>query len=195
MSGVATAARRPHIPGEPGIWMFIVGDMTLFSLLFGLFLYYRSGDPALFTAAQAQLDQGLGLVNTLLMLTSSYCVAAGVQAARRQDAGLLARCFQGAIACGAAFLGVKVLEYGAKIEAGITVSSNDFFMLYFTYTGIHMIHVVLGMGVLAALVGYARGEALTGNRLRTIENGASFWHLVDLIWVVLFALLYLVGQS
>ena len=190
-----TARPDRHIPGEPGIWMFIVGDMTLFSLLFGLFLYYRSGNPALFTESQAQLNQLLGLVNTLLMLSSSWLVASGVQAARRGESVLVARCFHGAMACGAGFLGVKVIEYSEKIAAGLNMWSNDFFMLYFTYTGIHMIHVVLGMGVLAALAGYSRAGNFTANRLRTIENGASFWHLVDLIWVVLFALLYLVGQS
>lgn len=189
------ARTRPHIPGEPGIWMLIVGDMTLFSLLFGLFLYYRSGNPALFTASQAQLNQMLGLVNTLLMLTSSWLVASGVQAARRGDAKLLQQCFRWAILCGAAFLGVKVQEYGEKISAGLNTWSNDFFMLYFCYTGIHMIHVVLGMGVLGGLMAYSRAGNFTAIRLRAIENGATFWHLVDLIWVVLFALLYLVGQS
>lgn len=194
MTATATA-HKAHIPGEPGIWMLIVGDMTLFSLLFGLFLHYRSGDPALFTASQAQLDQGLGLLNTMLMLTSSWAVATAVQAARRGDRTVLRNGLRGAIACGLAFLGVKVVEYGDKIGAGLTMWSNDFFMLYFTYTGIHMIHVVLGLGVLGGLLVHCRDGALAGTRLRTLESCASFWHLVDLIWVVLFALLYLAGQS
>lgn len=191
----AVARPRPHIPGEPGIWMFIVGDMLMFSLLFIIYMYYRSGAPELFNASQAQLNQTLGLINTLLMLTSSWLVASGVQAARRGAAEVVTKCFRWTILCGAAFLCVKVVEYGEKIGAGLNMWTNDFFMLYFCYTGIHMIHVVLGMGVVAGLMRYSRAGDFSGNRLRNIETGVTFWHLVDLIWVILFGLLYLVGQS
>lgn len=194
MTKVAKHARS-HVPGEPGIWMFIAGDMAMFSLLFYLFLHYRAADPLLFTASQAHLNQTLGLVNTILMLTSSWLVASGVQAARRGEARVVRHCFRLAIMCGAAFLVVKYFEYGEKISAGQNMWSNDFFMLYFCYTGIHMIHVVLGMGVLAGVMSYARTDDFPGNSLRNVETGASFWHLVDLLWIVLFALFYLVGQS
>ncbi len=87
-----------------------------------------------------------------------------------------------------------MFEYGEKLNAGFTITTNDFFMLYFIYTGLHLLHVVIGMGVLTALVVYSRsGEFAVGNRLRNLESGASFWHLVDLLWIVLFALLYLIG--
>lgn len=190
------AARRPaHIPGEPGIWLFISGDLILFSLLFFLFLHYRAADTVLFTESQRHLNQALGLLNTLLMLSSSWMVASAVQAARRQQGVLASRCFAVALACGAGFVIVKYFEYSEKIRAGFTLQTNDFFMFYYCYTGIHLIHVLIGMGVLSALMFSARSPAPAPNRQRNLESGATFWHLVDLLWIVLFALLYLVGQS
>ncbi|WP_305955228.1 MULTISPECIES: cytochrome c oxidase subunit 3 [Pseudomonas] len=141
------------------------------------------------------MNQGLGLLNTLLMLMSSWLVASGVQAARRHETVLVRRFFKLAIGCGAAFLAVKYFEYDEKISAGQNMWANDFFMLYFCYTGIHMIHVILGMGVLAGLMVYAQGQRIAPSNLRNLEVGATFWHMVDLLWIVIFALFYLVGLS
>lgn len=175
--------------------MFIGGDLVLFSFLFFLFLHYRADDPAGFTASQAHLDQNLGLLNTLLMLTSSWLVASGVRFATQQRGGLASRCFLGAVSCAGGFAVVKAVEWGTKVNDGFTMSTDDFFMFYFCYTGIHMIHVVIGSGVLLTIAATARRNNFAGDELRNIESGASFWHLVDLLWIVLFALLYLVGQS
>ncbi|MDD3445489.1 MAG: cytochrome c oxidase subunit 3 [Zavarzinia sp.] len=182
-----------HVPGEAGIWLFIAGDMVLFSVLFAVFLTHRAEAPDLFGAGRAALDPRLGLVNTLLMLTSSWFVATGVAAARRRRPRIPAACFAAALACGAGFAGVKYLEYSAKFTAGLTPMTDDFFMFYFVYTGIHMIHVVIGMGVLYGLIAYLRGRDIAVVNLQHLETGASFWHLVDLLWIVLFALLYLVA--
>lgn len=187
--------KKIHIPGEPGIWMFVAGDMVMFSLLFFIFLHYRAADPVLFAESQALLNQGLGLLNTLLMLTSSWLVASGVQAARRNEAALVRRFFKLAIGCGFAFLAVKYFEYSEKISAGHNMWVNDFFMLYFCYTGIHMIHVVLGIGVLSGVMVYAQDQHIAPAKLRNLEVGATFWHMVDLLWIVIFALFYLVGLS
>jgi nitric oxide reductase NorE protein len=191
----ASTRPRPHIPGELGIWVFIAGDLVLFSLLFFLFLQYRAGQETLFVESQRHLNQALGLVNTLLMLSSSWLVASAVQAARRQQSQISSRCFALALACGAGFIVVKYFEYSEKIRAGFTLNSNDFFMYYYVYTGMHLIHVVIGMGVLATLTVYSRSSRFTADKIQHLESGASFWHLVDLLWIVLFALLYLVGRS
>ncbi|WP_165837548.1 cytochrome c oxidase subunit 3 [Zavarzinia aquatilis] len=184
--------RQPgHVPGEAGVWLFIAGDLVLFSLLFATFLSYRADAPEVFAAGRAHLDQTLGLVNTLLLLTSSWFVATGVRAARRRASRTAVACFAFALACGLGFGTVKVLEYGAKFEAGLTPETSDFFMFYFAYTGFHMIHVVIGMGVLLAMIAYLRGRPPQAVNLQHIESGASFWHLVDVLWIVLFALLYL----
>lgn len=186
-------ARKGRIPGEEGIWFLIAGDLVLFSLLFLLFLHYRAGQLEVFEQGHARLNQGWGLVNTLLMLSSSWLVATGVQAARRQRARAASACFGLGLLCGLGFAVVKGFEYSEKIAADLTITTNDFFMLYFAYTGIHLIHVLIGMGVLTTLMIYSRSGNFTAAKLGHLETGASFWHLVDLLWIVLFALLYLVG--
>jgi nitric oxide reductase NorE protein len=187
--------QTPHVPGELGIWMFISGDLVLFSLLFVLFMHYRATEEALFTESQRHLNQALGLVNTLLMVSSSWLVASAVQAARRQQLQTTSRCLALAFACGAGFVVVKYFEYSEHIRAGDTLVSDDFFMFYYAYTGIHLIHVFIGMGVLATLRLSSRSNVFTASKMQHLESGATFWHLVDLLWLVLFALLFLVGHS
>lgn len=177
------------------MWLFIGGDLVLFTLLFCVFLNLRGEQLEVFTAGREQLNQTWGLVNTLLMLTSSWCVATAIQAARRQLTAITVRCLAGALACAVGFWVVKVFEYGEKLSAGITITTNDFFMLYFIYTGLHLLHVTIGMGVLIWLIVYSRSGGFGTAKLGNLESGASFWHLVDLLWIVLFALLYLVGTT
>lgn len=182
-----------HLPGEPGIWLLILGDLILFSVLFILLLFYRIDNIQVFAQSQAQLSLPLGLLNTLLMLTSSWCVATAIQAARRQIRRVSSVGFCLAVLCGLSFVVVKYFEYSEKIEAGITPVTNQFFMFYFVYTGIHLIHVVIGLGGLTILAMYSRSGEFTAKKMQHLESGASFWHLVDLLWIVLFALLYLVA--
>ncbi|MGQ0698448.1 MAG: cytochrome c oxidase subunit 3 family protein [Panacagrimonas sp.] len=181
----------PHMPGEAGIWMFIFGDMLMFSLLFLTFAWYRGENVELYAASQAQLNQVFGVLNTFLMLSSSWFVAQAIQFARRNRASLTALCFGMGFLCGLGFGVVKVFEYGEKIRAGLTPMTNDFYMYYYVFTGIHFMHVLIGMGVLAFMAMYARAGVSGEQRIRNLESGASFWHVVDLLWIVLFALLYL----
>jgi nitric oxide reductase NorE protein len=121
-------------------------------------------------------------------------VATAVQAVRtgrRRAAGLYLRV---ALGCGLGFCGVKILEYGEKFRAGIAINSNDFFMYYFVFTGIHLLHVLIGMSVLIFMTRVVAGE-VDGRRLGYLESGASFWHVVDLLWIALFALLYLLPSA
>jgi len=182
---------KPHLPGEVGIWMFIIGDIVIFSLLFAVFVYYRSADVALFAESQQSLDQTYGAFNTLLMLSSSWFVALAVHAARKTLRAVSARFFGMAMMCGAGFVGIKYLEWGEKLRAGLTLETNDFFMYYYLLTGIHLLHVLIGMGVLTFLWCVVRGGDLSDRSVNALESGASFWHLVDILWIALFALLYL----
>lgn len=183
--------RHPHLPGESGVWVFILGDMLMFAAFFIVFMFYRSEDVALYVKSQLTLNQHLGALNTFFMLTSSWCVAVAVEAAR----GARPRGAQGwllaAMSCALGFVIVKFFEYREKILAGFTLTSNDFFMYYYMLTGLHLMHVLLGLGVLAYLWQCLRTPA-GDTTLRTLESGASFWHMVDILWIVLFALLYLV---
>jgi nitric oxide reductase NorE protein len=125
------------------------------------------------------------------MLSSSWFVALAVQSARTQLGKHSPALFALAFACGGGFIAVKFFEYGEKIHAGIALTTNDFYMYYYMFTGIHLLHVLIGMAVLAFLWNMSRRGASDGENIVTLESGASFWHLVDVLWIILFALLYL----
>lgn len=187
----ATEVQAPadsSLPGEVGVWVFVLGDMSVFALFFTVFLLYRGQAPELFLASQQTLDVNLGVINTLLLLSSSWFVAQGVSRARTQARGAAAL-FGAAAACGIAFVGIKVHEYAAQAGAGHLLTSNDFYMFYYVLTGIHLGHVLIGLGVLAFLaVHVRRGKP---NRM-LVESGGVYWHMVDLLWIVLFPLIFLV---
>lgn len=187
------AARDKHagrVPGEPGLWVIIFGDLLVFGLFFITFAVYRMGDVGPYARAQAALNQGLGLLNTMLLLASSLAVAIAVPALRSGEAGKARRATTGAILCGLGFVGVKVIEYGEKIRAGMTPTSNEFFMFYFSFTGIHLLHVLAGLAALLFVRSRCSGQPTSGT-ISAVEGCAIFWHLVDILWVVLFAILYL----
>jgi nitric oxide reductase NorE protein len=184
-------ARKGHIPGEVGVWVFIFGDMTVFALLFGVFVYYRGKQPHLFDVSQADLHRYFGAINTLVLLTSSLCVVTAVRAIRANMRRLAPALIAIAIVCGAIFLMNKGLEWGSLLSAGHKPATNNFFMYFFVLTGIHAFHLLIGMGVLITLFVLSRKEHLTKGQFAFVEGGACFWHMVDLLWIVLFALLYL----
>jgi nitric oxide reductase NorE protein len=182
---------RTHVPGEPGLWVFLLGDMVVFGLFFGMILALRHRQPDLFATSQRELHVGLGVLNTIVLLTSSLFVVTGLHLARARHprAPLL---FAAALTCGLIFASVKAVEYTSLVSAGHTPTANDFGMYYFMFTGIHLGHVVLGTGALAAAMRISRPTGGGRHRITALEGIASFWHLVDLLWIMLFALLYLV---
>jgi nitric oxide reductase NorE protein len=184
--------RETHLPGEEGVWVLIFGDMLLFGVFFATFLFYRGREPELFTESQTHLSVTIGIINTLLLLTSSLFVVTGVRAIRQGAQKLAPALFFGAFLCGAGFGFDKYLEYSEKISHGITPGTNNFFMYYFILTGLHMFHVLIGMGVLTFMIVQSRKPDMTARRFGYVEGGACFWHMVDLLWIVLFPLIYLV---
>jgi len=187
--------QQRRIPGEPGLWIVIIGDMLVFAILFGVYLHYRADAPALFAKSQMHLSRPFGLANTFVMLSSSLAVVAGVQAARASRIDLARRAFAVAIALGVAFATLKGFEWGTKIDANLVPNTNKFYMMYFILTGIHLGHVVVGMLVLAVLRQVVRGGPVEGTRRALVEGGGVFWHMVDMIWLVLFPLIYLAHSS
>lgn len=183
-------ARRT--PGEEGVWVFILGDMTIFAVVFAAYLYYRGEQAALFRAGQQTLEQSYGVINTLLLLTSSLFVVTGVRALRQGRNAITPWLFTGALFCGLGFTTTKFLEYGEKLRGGVTPATDEFYLYYFVLTGLHFFHLLLGMVVLAFLIRLARRSELTTKQIAFVEGGACYWHMVDLLWIVLFPLLYLV---
>lgn len=179
-----------HIPGEEGVWVFIGGDLAVFAVFFITYAVARHQELVLFQSSQQLLDRGLGLLNTLLLLTSSLFVAHAVAAVRRGDRR--ARLFlSGAICLGAGFVVVKAFEYSDKIAHGFTLNTNSFSIYYYMFTGIHLIHVLIGLGVLCFTLSRFDKTGRMPGGVALIEGAGAFWHLVDLLWIVLFALLYL----
>jgi nitric oxide reductase NorE protein len=185
-----------HVPGEPGIWIFIFGDMSVFILFFATYLFYRGKHSALYADSQRLLEQGLGATYTVVLLCSSLAVCVGMRALRQRGSGrtdnFASRSFVIALACGVLFVVLKVLEYRRKLAGGITPTTNEFFMYYFVLTGLHLFHLVIGIGILSYLARVARRSAMTGRQYALVEGGACYWHMVDLLWIVIFALVYLV---
>jgi nitric oxide reductase NorE protein len=180
-----------RIPGEEGTWVFILGDMTVFAVFFATYLYYRAQQPELFNVSQLSLRPGYGVINTLLLLTSSLLVVIGLRAVRRQVRNVAPWMFSGALLCGLGFSFMKFLEYSEKLSKGLTPNTNSFFMYYYVLTGLHFFHLIVGMGVLTFLIVKSRAPSLTVKQFAFVEGGACFWHMVDLLWIVLFPLLYL----
>ncbi|MDT5289092.1 MAG: nitric oxide reductase NorE protein, partial [Mycobacterium sp.] len=140
-----------RLPGVEGVWVFVIADMTVFAILFGSFVVGRHHNPALFEASRRALNPNFGGVNTLILLTSSWFAALALDAVRKSRFGLAQRFLGGAFLCGLAFAVSKAIEYTEKLNAGISLLTNDFFMYYFTLTGIHLFHVVAGNVVLLVL--------------------------------------------
>jgi nitric oxide reductase NorE protein len=188
-----TAADPPRkIPGEEGIWIFVLGDMTVFALFFATFMYSRGKNRALFAHDHADLHVALGTVNTVLLLSSSLLVVLAVQrvlGGRREGAS---RLIGGALACGAGFVVVKAIEWSQLFADHKGVGSGEFYSYYFMFTGIHLLHVLIGMAFLSRLIVVIRKAEFADKQARLCETGGIFWHMVDLLWVVLFALFYLV---
>ncbi|MBB3600642.1 nitric oxide reductase NorE protein [Mycolicibacterium sp. BK556] len=191
----ATESAPPgkHIPGEAGIWVLLFGDMLVFTVLFVVYLHRRGANRELFAESQNALNRNFGAINTLVLLTSSVLVVFAVAALRSERLRPLApRLTLAGFAVGCCFVIVKVFEYHEKISAGITPSTNEFFMYYFVLTGLHLAHVVIGLAVLLALSRLARNPAPSRTHVAFFEGGGCFWHMVDLLWIVIFPLLFLV---
>jgi nitric oxide reductase NorE protein len=185
------AASRSRAPSEIGVWAFIFGDLCIFALFFFVFLYDKSLQPALFAESQATLVKPFGAFNMLVLLLSSWLMARAVHAARRCDTQSFQRDLQRTMLCGFTFLCVKVAEYSGKLSSGYHLDTNDFFRDYFVFTGYHMLHVIIGLSLLWWINCLIKTPAATESHITTVESVGLYWHMVDLLWVVLFALIYL----
>jgi nitric oxide reductase NorE protein len=180
-----------QVPGEPGIWALIFGDFVVFGFFFVTYSYYRSQNVALYAASQQTMHGVLGLANTLLLLTSSWLVALAVQSARLGSAGRGAWLILCALACGIGFCVIKAFDYGESIQAGIGLTTNEFFTFYFMFTGIHLLHVLIGMGVLLFMYNLVLRKPFDSGNFSALQSCGIFWHLVDILWIFLFVLFYL----
>ena len=185
--------RQKRVPGESGTWVFLFGDLLIFGAFFVTFLVARATAPAVFDTARTTLHIGIGVTNTLVLLTSSLCVVLALNAMRIQQTRLATKATGTAMAFGVLFVVLKISEYISLGTAGHGPGANDFYLYYFILTGLHLFHVCLGLGALTFVLSQTRRPDLSPTRTALVEGAACFWHLVDLLWIFLFALLYLVS--
>ena len=184
------AASVDYPPGDLAIWIFILAELLVFAVFFASYAFTRMNHVELFNTYQATLDRDAALVNTVALLTGSYFVVRAIGAIRTGRVRGASGWLWAAVGMGAVFLLVKSAEYAHHFTAGVSLSTNTFYMFYLSLTFFHFMHVVLGMVILAAVAlkagrgGYSRAEH-TG-----VESGASYWHMVDLVWLILFPLVY-----
>ncbi len=179
---------------QPSIWTFLAADCFGFGMFFVVFMAQRFDEPLLFDASSRKLEADIGLANTLLLLSSSWLVALAINAARRGAVRRAGHTMLVAAIFGSGFAMLKIVEYSREILRGVTPATNDFFSFYFMLTGVHFLHYLIGIGVLVATVVALRQAAREGIAPPAwIESGALYWHMVDLLWLFLFPMLYLLA--
>ncbi|HMO01675.1 MAG TPA: cytochrome c oxidase subunit 3 family protein [Oligoflexia bacterium] len=182
-----------------GMWLFLATEILLFAVLFTAFAIFKWYYFAEFHAASKELNWKLGMFNTAVLLFSSFTAALAVDAAQHGQNRKVVKNLFISIACGGIFLIVKAIEYGAKYSHGMFIGGehfhqfSNFLSIYYCLTGLHALHVVIGMIVLFWASTKAMRRMYSPVYYTPVELGALYWHLVDLIWIYLFPLLYLIG--
>ncbi|MBF0234041.1 MAG: cytochrome c oxidase subunit 3 family protein [Desulfamplus sp.] len=190
------------VGSRTGMWLFLYTEIMLFGGLFVLYAAYYRMYTADFTGAGKELDMVMGAVNTVILLVSSFAVAASITAIQKKSKKIALALLGFAVFLGFIFLVNKYFEWGHKIDLGIFPNSPAmegsahgrvmFFGLYYIITGLHGIHIIIGMTLLAATMIFIMQNKVTEHRYVLLENTGLYWHLVDLIWIFIFPLFYLI---
>lgn len=196
-AAASAAAAGTRAERAPAIWIFIALDCSSFGLFFLVFMVERLRQAALFDHGTQQLSAQLGFLNACILITSSWLVAWANLAGRQGHFEQAKKLIAAALGIAACFGVVKSYEYFEKFSSGITVSTNEFFTFYFALTGIHFVHYLAGMVVLFVLAQgphrYAPQDQARATYLKWLDGGSLYWHMVDLLWIFIFSLLYLIG--
>jgi cytochrome c oxidase subunit 3 len=185
-----------------GMWLFLYTEIILFGGLFVLYAVYFHEYPRAFAEHGKELNRVIGAINTILLLVSSFTVAASITAIRQEAKKLCLWLLAVSFGCGTLFLVNKYFEWGHKFAVGLYPNSpalasappgkNIFFGLYYVITGLHGLHVVIGMTLLALSFLLVLRGRITARNFTILENSGLYWHLVDLIWIFVFPLFYLI---
>jgi cytochrome c oxidase subunit III len=189
-----------------GMWIFLCTEVLFFGGLFMIYLVYRHWYPAAFAAASHGLIVGAGTLNTAVLITSSLTMALAVHAAETGDRRALMRFLAITMGLGCVFLGVKAFEYhseflehhvpgvGFQFEARYVHQAQIFYSLYFVMTGLHALHMIIGLGIMAFMLRWSYRRVISPAYPNPIEVAGLYWHFVDIVWIFLFPLLYLIGR-
>jgi nitric oxide reductase NorE protein len=184
------------LPGDLAMWFFILAELTVFAIFFIGFAIAENLNVAMFAQGKAQLHKIAGLINTIALITSSYFVAISLHSMREQKERQAVFRLMLALGFAAVYIVLKLWEYQALFAQGIDIETNTFFTLYFLITAFHFMHILLGMVILTYMAKnvyqgkYSHAES--ENEFSGYESGACYWHMVDLLWIILFPLIYVI---
>lgn len=182
---------QSRAPGSKGVYLFVLIDMTIFSIMFASYVFERSHAMAVFDQSQETLDITLGAINTLILLTSSWFMVLSISAVKRNLFTTASNYLLMTFICGVIFIANKLYEYDVKINSGVSMLTNDFYVFYYVLTGLHCVHVIIGMMVLFVLWRSSRKKKYCQNNYYGMVVGATYWHMVDVLWIMIFPLLYI----
>jgi cytochrome c oxidase subunit 3 len=195
-------AHRDDTGTKIGMWLFLFTELILFGGLFLVYAVYRFQYPDAFKLAATELDTLVGTVNTIILLTSSLTVVLSITAIREGRKHLSQVFLAMTQVLAFAFLVNKYFEWSHKFAVGLYPKSPEllnkpsgeilYFGLYFTMTGLHALHVIIGMTIIGVLMGFIARDRITKDNFVRLESGGLYWHLVDIIWIFLFPLFYLI---
>ena len=203
---IQESSQEKKLPGDLAMWFFILAELTVFALFFIGFAVAEHLNTDMFAQSKAQIHPFAGLINTLALITSSFAVALSLQAMYKNNTQLATKCLVYALLFAGVYIVVKVWEYQTLFALNIDIETNTFFTLYFLITFFHLMHVLLGMVILTYIAINAkkgRYEQTNSNMLKKqltasknsisgFESGACYWHMVDLLWIILFPLIYVI---
>ncbi len=193
---------RDDFGSKMGLWLFLLTEILLFGGLFLLYSGYRFKYPEGFAAAASELDVLMGAVNTIVLLTSSLTIVLGIVALQKNKLRLSLIFLWATVFCGIIFLVNKYFEWGAKFHHGIypkgpklqEMSEGEvmYFGLYYVMTGLHGLHIIIGLAFIGIVMYRMKKKIITSTNFQKLENAGLYWHIVDIIWIFLFPLLYLI---
>lgn len=189
----STPGSPDHLPGDLAMWFFILAELSVFALLILAFAVTQAIKPQLFADSRALLDTSTGLAMTLSLLTAGLFAALAQEQVRHSQPRRGAVFLLAALLAASVYVVLKLTEYRHLLVTGLGMEHNTFFTLYWILTGFHFVHVLLGMCILGWLAMRCRRGLFGASNRSGFESGVLYWHMVDLIWVVLFPLVYVLN--
>lgn len=178
------------IPANMAVWILIGAELTEFALFFVIYLVVRSHNPEIFSQGPERLNLLAGTLNTLALITSSYFVARAISAIKMNKPKQTVKWLGASLLMGASYLGIKTWEYFWNAQAGLDSRTDLFYTLYYYLTFNHLLHVMMGMCTLAWVMVRAHYNAYNKDEYQGLESAACYWHMIDLAWIIIFPLLY-----
>ncbi len=187
-------SKKTDISNPPGgilVWLLIILEVLTFLIASIVFLHYKENNIEVFRASQHHLNPIVGTINTVVLITSGYLMASSIIYLRKSNNKKSAELMKYGILLGFLFLAIKGFEYYAKIEIGIGFTYNIYFTFYWMMTGFHFIHVLFGIGLLSYIYKGIKKEKYNSNNIFDVASSITYWHMCDLIWILIFPIFYL----